>query len=78
MRPTLLINILLLFHCSLTQIVDSPPYQPPTLTYSKMQPCISYQQGNCASCPYNYHINQNQCYLNITHCLVYSLNNLGQ
>lgn len=47
-------------------------------TQNREQECLGYARGNCISCPYNYHVNQNQCYLNITYCLSYRLNNLGQ
>ena len=78
MQLAILITTLLLLHISNAQIVDAPVFQAVILTYPKLQPCISFRSGNCTSCPYNYHINQNQCYLNITYCQTYTLDNLGQ
>lgn len=78
MQLSILITIVLLFHINTAQIIDSAAFQAPVLSYPKFQPCISYQSGNCTSCPYNYHINQNQCYLNITYCQTYTIDNLGQ
>ncbi len=40
-------------------------------------PCIAFQGGNCIACPYNYHIYQNQCYLNVTACQEYAFNASG-
>ena len=73
MRLKRLAALLLLLALSRTQIVTSGPSQ----LYPKFQPCLNFLQGNCIGCPYNYHVNDNQCYLNITSCLSYSLNNLG-
>ena len=50
------------------QQMDSASYLPSVL------PCIAYRSGNCISCPYDYHISHNQCYLNITGCLTYNIN----
>lgn len=40
-------------------------------------PCIAFQSGRCLTCPFNYHMYQNQCYLNITGCLSYTQNSSG-
>lgn len=40
-------------------------------------PCVAYQNAQCVTCPFNYHITQNQCYLNITNCLQYELSASG-
>ena len=39
----------------------------------KVLPCVAYQNAKCVTCPFNYHISQNQCYLNITNCVEYEL-----
>jgi hypothetical protein len=35
----------------------------------KVLPCVAYSNAQCVTCPFNYHISQNQCQLNITNCL---------
>jgi hypothetical protein len=72
MPRTLLLALLLTL--SLGQIVISDTSR---IIQLKVQPCVGFQLGNCISCPYNYHVNDNQCYLNITNCLNYSFNNMG-
>ena len=63
---------LLLLPLALSQIVNTSQ----TVPQLQIQPCLRYAQGNCVNCPYKYHVNDNLCYLNITNCLSYSLNNL--
>jgi hypothetical protein len=50
---------------------SSIAYQP------NVVPCVAFQNAKCTTCAYNYHINQNQCYRNITACLNYTLNAVG-
>jgi hypothetical protein len=39
-----------------------------------MLSCIAFRAAECVQCPFNYHVNMNQCYKNITGCLRYRLN----
>lgn len=78
MLPNFLTPLLLLFPLSLSQMPPTPQPVPLGLGAARLQPCIRYYLGNCVSCPYNYHLNQNQCYLNISSCLSYSLDHLNQ
>lgn len=73
----LLSFLLLLFSITQAQILATPPPSISQQTNPNITDCVRYQQGNCVSCPYNYHITQNQCNLNITNCQTYSLNNFG-
>ena len=60
------------------QITTTTTSTQSTILLPSVQPCLSFSGGNCIGCPYNYHIDQNQCYINITNCLTYSLNNLNR
>ena len=42
-----------------------------------MLPCVAYEAADCILCPYNYHINQNQCFKNVTGCTRYVINSEG-
>lgn len=44
---------------------------------STLTTCLAFQSGNCTTCPSNYHIYQNQCFLNILGCQQYSTNSSG-
>ena len=64
----LLLPLLLALACaqiSAPAPANSIHFLPPVL------PCVAYEAANCVTCPYNYHINENQCYKNITGCLRY-------
>ena len=50
---------------------NSIRFLPPVL------PCVAYEAADCVLCPYNYHINQNQCFKNVTACLKYAISSSG-
>ena len=77
MSAKLAILILFLFINTLTQITITSNNQTSITYLPKVLPCVAYQAASCVTCPYNYHINQNQCYLDIKACLTYAINAIG-
>lgn len=68
MDTKLLVCLLLLAALATAQIPSNAPYK---------KPCVAFQSGGCIACPSNYHMYQNECYLNITGCQQYSTNSSG-
>ena len=77
MFAKLLLSLPLLFLLTHTQPTPLSSSSPSILDLPSVLPCVEYQNGNCVICPYNYHINQNQCYRNVTGCLVYGMTSRG-
>lgn len=78
MTAKLLLLVLTLTIYSHAQISMNASTQVGGVQLPTVLPCVAYQNAQCVTCPFNYHINQNQCYLNITDCLTYQINNLGR
>lgn len=67
--PLILIILLVAVNCQIS------PNQAIQMAYQRS--CLAFKAGYCVTCPLNYHMSQNQCYLNITGCLQYATNSSG-
>lgn len=78
MTAKVLLLIFILALSASAQISVNSSTQTGGVQLPTVLPCVAYQNAQCVTCPFNYHINQNQCYINITDCLTYQINNLGR
>lgn len=49
--------------------VNSQIFLNQTTPLAYQRSCLAFRAGYCVTCPLNYHMTQNQCYLNVTGCL---------